>query len=116
MTEVGVPRELIDRHGAVSAEVAEAMALGACRCAGSTYALSTTGIAGPGGGTDKKPVGLVYIALAGPDKSVEVVKCNFPGNRLDFKTRATTAALNRYVCAYCRSSTMEEVRFTASKS
>lgn len=94
MTEVGVPRELIDRHGVVSAEVAEAMALGACRCAGSTYALSTTGIAGPGGGTDKKPVGLVYIALAGPDKSVEVVKCNFPGNRLDFKTRATTAALN----------------------
>ncbi|MGI6081393.1 MAG: competence/damage-inducible protein A [Limnochordia bacterium] len=94
MTEVDVPHELIDRHGAVSAEVAEAMALGARRCAGSTYALATTGIAGPGGGTDKKPVGLVYIALAGPRGTVEVIKRHFPGDRLDFKKRTTTAALD----------------------
>lgn len=61
---LGVPAELIERHGAVSPEVAEAMAEGARRISGASLALSTTGIAGPGGGTPEKPVGTVCIALA----------------------------------------------------
>jgi nicotinamide-nucleotide amidase len=63
---LGIPRELIDRCGAVSAEVAEAMAVNCLRLAGTDYALSATGIAGPSGGTEIKPVGLVYLGLAGP--------------------------------------------------
>ncbi len=64
---LGVPRNLIETHGAVSAEVAEAMASGARDRLGSDYAVSTTGVAGPGGGTLEKPVGLVYLGLATPD-------------------------------------------------
>lgn len=61
---VGVPDELLARHGAVSPEVAEAMAAGIRRVSGATLGLSVTGIAGPGGGTSEKPVGLVYLGLA----------------------------------------------------
>jgi nicotinamide-nucleotide amidase len=61
---VGVPESLLERHGAVSAEVARAMADGARRALGSDLALALTGIAGPGGGSDAKPVGLVYCALS----------------------------------------------------
>jgi nicotinamide-nucleotide amidase len=63
---LGVPASLIEQKGAVSPEVAEAMAVGARTRFGSTLALSVTGIAGPGGGTDEKPVGLVYLGLATP--------------------------------------------------
>jgi PncC family amidohydrolase len=63
---LGVPAALIEKHGAVSAEVAEAMALGVRERAGTDLGLSTTGIAGPGGGSEEKPVGLVYFGLAGP--------------------------------------------------
>ena len=61
---LGVPHELLQEHGAVSEPVARAMAEGARKLAGSDYALSVTGVAGPGGGTDEKPVGLVYVGLA----------------------------------------------------
>jgi nicotinamide-nucleotide amidase len=63
---LGVPAALIEKHGAVSAEVAEAMALGVRERAGTDLGLSTTGIAGPGGGSEEKPVGLVYFGLASP--------------------------------------------------
>ena len=61
---LGVPTELITEHGAVSKQVAVAMALGCRAKSGADFALSTTGIAGPTGGTPEKPIGLVYIALA----------------------------------------------------
>ena len=67
---LGVPRTQIETHGAVSKEVALAMAEGARAHFGSDWAISTTGIAGPGGGTDTKPVGLIYVAVAGPGGSL----------------------------------------------
>lgn len=92
--ELAVPSEMLACHGAVSAEVAEAMAIGARQSAASTYALATTGIAGPGGGTAQKPVGLVYIGLAGPVEPTQVIECRFRGDRTDFKTRASSAGLD----------------------
>jgi nicotinamide-nucleotide amidase len=64
---LSVPEQLLEQHGAVSAPVAEAMALGVRRLTGSDWALSITGIAGPDGGTLEKPVGLVFVGVAGPD-------------------------------------------------
>lgn len=64
---VGVPEDILAQHGAVSPETAESMALGIRRVSGADIGVSTTGIAGPGGGTPEKPVGLVYTAIAGPD-------------------------------------------------
>ncbi|MEN9540841.1 MAG: hypothetical protein RLZZ459_932 [Cyanobacteriota bacterium] len=64
---LGVPGELLQAHGAVSDPVAMAMAEGARRCTGADWALAITGVAGPAGGSEEKPVGLVHIAVAGPD-------------------------------------------------
>lgn len=77
---LGVPPEWIDEHGAVSGEVAWAMASGAREGIGATYGLGVTGIAGPGGGTDAKPVGTVWLGLAGP-RGVESKLCRFSGER-----------------------------------
>jgi nicotinamide-nucleotide amidase len=68
-SELAVPAEMIDRYGAVSERVAEAMAQGARRRSGADYAIGITGIAGPGGGSEVKPVGLVYIALDSRDST-----------------------------------------------
>jgi nicotinamide-nucleotide amidase len=81
---LGVDPNLIEQHGAVSEEVARATAEGARKRAGSTYALSTTGIAGPDGGSKEKPVGTVYIALAGEGET-KVRKLFFPTDRETFK-------------------------------
>jgi PncC family amidohydrolase len=62
--QLGVPAKTIDQHGAVSAQTAVAMAEGARRRFGADYGISVTGVAGPGGGSDEKPVGLVYVAVA----------------------------------------------------
>lgn len=90
---LGVPAELVERHGAVSAEVAEAMAVGIKRRAGTTIGVSTTGVAGPDGGTPTKPVGLVYIALA-DDVQAEAKAFNLFGSRAEIRQRAAQAALD----------------------
>ena len=89
---LGIPEHLIDTHGAVSREVAEAMAEGIRRVAGTDIGLSTTGIAGPTGGTTEKPVGLVWIGYADPNGTV-ALKLNLGDDRLRIKQRAAEAAL-----------------------
>lgn len=88
----GVPESLIAQHGAVSKPVAQAMAEGIRRRAGASVGIGITGVAGPGGGSDEKPVGLVYIALA-DERSTQVREFRFPGNRERVRLWATTAAL-----------------------
>lgn len=88
-----VPAELIAAHGAVSAEVAEAMAIGVKRRADTDFGLSVTGIAGPGGGTEEKPVGLVYVALA-DDAHTEHKRLMLPGDRYLIRWRASQFALD----------------------
>lgn len=90
---LGVPPALIERHGAVSAAVARAMALGIRRTSGADLGLAVTGIAGPGGGTPRKPVGLVYIALAGL-RGVAVRRNLFFGGRADVKFQSSQRALD----------------------
>ncbi|MFZ4622143.1 MAG: competence/damage-inducible protein A [Bacteroidota bacterium] len=92
MQSLGVPEKLILDHGAVSKEVAEAMAHGARMTAQSSVALSATGIAGPSGGTPDKPVGLVWIGYSDAE-STFALKFNFGDNRIRFKDRASQAAL-----------------------
>ena len=93
MKFLGVPEETLRAHGAVSPETAEAMAKGAARNIGADIALGITGIAGPGGGSAEKPVGLVYIALRTPS-GVQVTKNMYGGSREDMKMRASQTALN----------------------
>jgi nicotinamide-nucleotide amidase len=90
---LGVPQELIDRSGAVSSEVAAAMAQGIRQAAHADLGLSVTGIAGPGGGTEKKPVGLVYIALAS-QQGTKTAEHRFPGDREQVRLRASQMALD----------------------
>jgi len=90
---LGVDRQLIAARGAVSEEVAAAMARG-CRVKfRSDWAIGVTGIAGPRGGTDEKPVGLVYVAIAGP-AGVQVYRQIFPGTREVVRMRTALAAIN----------------------
>jgi len=91
---LGVPSELLAVRGAVSEPVAAAMAEGARRVSGAKFALSTTGIAGPGGGTENKPVGTVYLGLASAGYPTVVRRCYFPLDRVTFKHMATSAALD----------------------
>jgi len=89
----GVPPKLIADHGAVSAEVAEAMAQGIRRRVSASMGVGVTGIAGPGGGTDEKPVGLVYIAVSYGNKT-ESLECNFRGDRDRVRLWASQQALD----------------------
>jgi nicotinamide-nucleotide amidase len=92
MSLLGVPRDLIEAHGAVSAEVAEAMAEGARERLDADVAVSVTGVAGPGGGTPEKPVGLVYMHVASPAGG-EGSRTEWPGDRAIVRARATAGAL-----------------------
>ncbi len=89
---LNVHLESIERFGAVSAEVAEAMAKGVRDLAKTTLGLGVTGIAGPSGSTSEKPVGLVYIGLAKPE-NVEVHEHRFTGTRLEIKKQSAETAL-----------------------
>src|SRR5438045_8750675 len=91
--ELGVGEELLRAHGAVSPEVAAAMAQGARRRLGADVAVAVTGIAGPGGGTPEKPVGLVYGHAAGPGGGVGR-EFSFPGDRGSIRARAAVGALH----------------------
>jgi len=91
--ELGVPAGLIDRCGAVSEEVARAMAQNAREKASADYAISITGIAGPTGGTEQKPVGLVYICIDSSGRS-QVSRCQLSGQRDSVRLRAAQKALN----------------------
>lgn len=90
---LNVPVDLIEKYGAVSQEVAEAMAVGACTMLNADYSVATTGIAGPDGGTTEKPVGSVWIAVAGPS-GVKSKQYNFKHNRERNIIRTTHTALN----------------------
>jgi len=89
----GVPADMIERHGAVSREVAAALAEGIRYRCEATLGIGITGVAGPSGGTPEKPVGLVFHALAS-DSGTEVIERNFPGDRKRIRWFATTLALD----------------------
>ena len=94
MSELGVPANLLETHGAVSAEVAAAMAEGALQRSGADVAVSVTGIAGPTGGTPEKPVGLVYFGLAVKGGKTATHKRNLSVERTTFKGMAAQLALD----------------------
>lgn len=91
---LGVPAPLMASHGAVSEEVATAMALGAVRAVGASCGLAVTGIAGPSGGTEDKPVGTVWFAAALPGDVVRTRRVWIPGDRTSVRDRAVTYALH----------------------
>lgn len=96
MQLVGVPAATLEAHGAVSEPTARAMAEGARQLFKADYALSVTGIAGPGGGTPTKPVGLVYVGLAGPDET-QVERYLWESDRIGNKRLSVAAALRMLI-------------------
>ncbi|PCJ43955.1 MAG: damage-inducible protein CinA [Alphaproteobacteria bacterium] len=92
MEVLGVDGKIIKAHGAVSAECAKAMAAGALKASAATFAVSVTGVAGPGGGTIEKPVGLVHMAIAGRDGRVQHEKHLFGETGRDRVREATVIA------------------------
>ena len=93
MRRLGVKAETLEQFGAVSEETAREMAEGIARTSGAEIGIATTGIAGPGGGSEEKPVGLVYMGLYYKGKT-DVKKCNFAGKRQAIRERAAYTALD----------------------
>ena len=91
--ELGVPRALLSEHGAVSAEAAAAMAAGVRERLGVDVGVAVTGIAGPGGGTPAKPVGMVFLHASSPDGE-KALELQMPGDRDAIRSRAAAAALH----------------------
>jgi nicotinamide-nucleotide amidase len=89
---LGVPAELLEKHGAVSSEVAQAMAEGVRRVSGSDIAVATTGIAGPDGGSQEKPVGTVFIAIDSPE-GCKTFRLHLEGDRNTIREATAEAAL-----------------------
>jgi nicotinamide-nucleotide amidase len=94
VAQAGVPAESIERHGAVSAEVARALAEGARAKLGADVGVGVTGLAGPGGGTEEKPVGLVWLSVVRADAEPLTRSVNLPGSRADIRDRTTTVAMH----------------------
>jgi nicotinamide-nucleotide amidase len=94
VTQAGVAEDLIAAHGAVSAEVAEALAEGARTHLGADVGVGVTGVAGPGGGSEEKPVGLVCISIAADAAQPLTRSVQLPGSRADIRDRATTVAMH----------------------
>jgi len=94
ISQAGVPAEMIEAHGAVSSEVALALAQGARERLGADIGIGITGVAGPGGGTEEKPVGLVWITVAGAGAEPVTRSVNLPGGRADVRDRAGTVAMH----------------------
>ncbi len=94
---LGVPKEIIDNHGAVSNHCAEAMAKGALENSKAQLAVSITGIAGPEGGTDTKPVGLVYFGYALKGGSSGSLSQNFKGDRNEIQSSAVITAIRHLI-------------------
>lgn len=94
IAQVGVARELIETHGAVSAEVAHALADGARAALDADVGVGITGVAGPGGGTEQKPVGLVWLSVTLDGGEPVTRSINLPGGRADVRERATTIAMH----------------------
>ena len=104
MRLLGVPAETLERHGAVSAETARAMAEGARTALGADVAVAVTGVAGPGGGTLEKPVGLVYVHAAAPEGE-KTRELRIPGDREAVRSRATAISLHTLRRLLARSGT-----------
>jgi nicotinamide-nucleotide amidase len=99
----GVTPETLERHGAVSGEVAEALARGARERLDADVGVGITGIAGPGGGTEQKPVGLVWLCVAGPAEDEPMTRSvNLPGGRADVRDRSSTVAMHMLLRALQR--------------
>jgi nicotinamide-nucleotide amidase len=94
VSQAGVDPRLIERHGAVSGEVAESLADGASSRLDADVGVGVTGVAGPGGGSAEKPVGLVWLSVATPDGGHLTRSVNLPGGRADVRDRATTVAMH----------------------
>jgi nicotinamide-nucleotide amidase len=94
IAQAGVPAELIERHGAVSAEVARALADGARAKLGADVGVGVTGLAGPAGGSEEKPVGLVWLSVVKADAEPLTRSVNLPGSRADIRDRTTTVAMH----------------------
>jgi nicotinamide-nucleotide amidase len=94
VTQAGVPPDLIKRHGAVSAQAASALAEGARARLGANVGVGVTGLAGPGGGTKEKPVGLVWLSVATASGEPLTRSVNLPGSRADIRDRTTTVAMH----------------------
>lgn len=90
----GVDPHLIETHGAVSEQVARALAQGVCARMDVEVGVGVTGVAGPGGGTEQKPVGLVWLSVAAHDGAALTRSVNLPGSRADVRDRTTTVALH----------------------
>jgi nicotinamide-nucleotide amidase len=94
---LGVPKEVIEKYGAVSSETAQAMAQGALEHSKAQVAVSVTGIAGPDGGSEQKPVGLVYIGYAIKNEMAGSIEHRFTGNRKQVQMETTLSALKHLI-------------------
>jgi nicotinamide-nucleotide amidase len=94
VAQAGVATELIERHGAVSEQVARALAEGARAKLSADVGVGVTGLAGPGGGTEEKPVGLVWLSVVTDGGEPMTRSVNLPGSRADIRDRTTTVAMH----------------------